>query len=74
MDQDKEIQIPCRKGHTPASPASRAYRPLNPQTPCLNATRVSGSKPKTRRRPRFTTPELMRFMPCYPRDPIDYGR
>jgi hypothetical protein len=71
MEQDKEIQIPYRKGH---KTASRAYRPLKSQTPCLKATRVAGSNAKTRRRPRFTTPELTRFMPCYPGDPTDYGR
>jgi hypothetical protein len=32
---------------------------------------VTGLNRNTHQRPRFTTPERMRFLPCYPFDPVD---
>jgi hypothetical protein len=37
---------------------------------CASLPRVTPSNANTRRRPRFTTPEIMRFLPCYPFDPL----
>jgi hypothetical protein len=76
MEQNREMYNISIKGHkgSPAPPALRVGQPSKPCSQQSEGTRVAGSNTKTRQRPRFTTPELMRFMPCYPDDPIDYGR